>query len=126
MFSELKKSAAFFDHGKVWFGVVVWRASQTSCVLQCEKGPSFSGVSCGSTAGGKLEDKERAVSQGAFENPVHSQRRLQMVTAFHPMTNGSNKTGLKREGQHGESPASAEQSRCHRPPNRVIIICAGD
>lgn len=43
---------------------VFWRGAETgtiqiSCVLQYEKGPFFSGVSCGNITGGKLERKER-------------------------------------------------------------------
>lgn len=34
-------------------------AIQISCVLQYEKGPFFSGVSCGSITGEKLKKKER-------------------------------------------------------------------
>lgn len=46
-------------------------AIQISCVLQCEKGPFFSGVSCGSITGEKLECR-RSLSELGMHN---SQRR---------------------------------------------------
>lgn len=60
MYWEQKKSAASFVIGKfVSGGVQEAGIIQISCVLQYEKGPFFSGVSCGSITGEKLERKER-------------------------------------------------------------------
>ena len=57
---ELKKSAAFFVIGKFVSGDVQEEGTiQISCVLQYEKGSFFSGVSCGSITGEKLQRKER-------------------------------------------------------------------
>lgn len=39
---------------------------QISCVLQYEKGPFFSGESCGSITGGKLKEKKEDLVKGVL------------------------------------------------------------
>lgn len=135
MYWELKKSAAFFDLWKVWFRVVVWRPSQTSCVLQCERGPFFSGGACGSTAGGKLEDKKRTVAKVPLEAPLthskHGSRRWP-IALIKQVWRGRNNMGLSCSSWRESSVQWNGRHYCHYHKSQdarghqIVIIHAGD